>query len=175
MEKHHYTGIFGILIGVVIAVGLVFYFKNLGVKTLYIGENPNKSLNLTDSKESSNSNQGQGGSDTDQNLLASEVVLNTPLKDGLVYSPLKIRGLAKGYWFWEGTMTVTIFDSSNKLLASGLVTSQGDSMTEGYVPFEGELVFVSPSIGTGKLVLNAGNPSGLPENNKSFELPIRFE
>ena len=59
MEKHHYTGILGIIVGVIFAIGLVFYFKHLGVKTLYIGENPKGAI-----KESSQSPQQQTGNTT---------------------------------------------------------------------------------------------------------------
>jgi hypothetical protein len=175
MEKHHYTGILGIIVGVIIAIGLVFYFKNLGVKTLYIGEKPNNAQDTNNVKESTDSEKQRDGSMGDEEKIKSDVVVNAPVKDGLVYSPLAIKGLARGPWFFEGVLPVKLLDSNGKLVASGNVTAVGDAMTEGFVPFEGSLVFEGTQMGTGKLVIQASNPSGLPENDKSFELPIRFE
>jgi hypothetical protein len=47
-------------------------------------------------------------------------------------------------------------------------------MTTNFVPFEGTIEFISSEEGVGKLVLEKDDPSGLPANDDSVEIPVRF-
>jgi len=48
-------------------------------------------------------------------------------------------------------------------------------MTENFVAFQGELSFSPPATSSGTLKFLSDNPSGLPENQKVFEVQVQFE
>lgn len=90
-------------------------------------------------------------------------------------SPLNIQGEARGYWFFEASFPVKLFDEQGTQLAHGLAQAQGEWMTEDFVPFEATLNFAVPAgAKKGNLILEKDNPSGLPENADSFRVPVRF-
>ncbi|MFH1088657.1 MAG: hypothetical protein V1719_02340 [Patescibacteria group bacterium] len=93
----------------------------------------------------------------------------------LIKSPLVLTGEARGYWFFEASFPVEIIDGNSNLLAQGLAQSHGDWMTEALVPFTVDnLKFELPMTTTGTLILKKDNPSGLPANDASLTIPIRF-
>ncbi|MFH0912499.1 MAG: Gmad2 immunoglobulin-like domain-containing protein [Patescibacteria group bacterium] len=95
-------------------------------------------------------------------------------EDSLIKSPLKINGRARGNWFFEASFPIQILDQNDQVLAQALGIAQGDWMTEDLVPFTAEIKFEMPLGDTGKLVLKKDNPSGLPDNDDSFIIPVRF-
>lgn len=100
--------------------------------------------------------------------------LEAPLPDQTVASPLAITGQARGYWYFEASFPVKLYDDSNNLIAQGIATAQSDWMTEDFVPFRAELFFDQPSSGHGILVLEKDNPSGLPEHYDELSVPVNF-
>jgi hypothetical protein len=79
-------------------------------------------------------------------------------------------------WYFEGSFPVELVDQYGNTIASGFVSSQGEWMTKEFVPFLGTLQFNNYIKGQpGKLILKKDNPSGLPENDDSIEVPIVFK
>lgn len=106
---------------------------------------------------------------------AAEVSLTAPLAGDTVKSPFTIRGQARGFWFFEAQTHAVLRDNMGNELATAILTAQGEWMTTEFVPFEGTLIFTRrPATSTGTLTIFKANPSGLPENEKSFTVPIRF-
>ncbi|MBI4049625.1 MAG: hypothetical protein HY395_02295 [Candidatus Doudnabacteria bacterium] len=103
-----------------------------------------------------------------------EVVVETPTRGALAASPLNIKGKARGTWFFEANLPVTLKDQNGKILAQKGFQAKGEWMTEDYVEFEDSLTFSAPTTEFGVLVIENDNPSGLPENEKSFAVPVRF-
>ena len=103
-----------------------------------------------------------------------DIVILTPTTIGPVASPLEIKGLAKGNWFFEANFPVTITDADHNQLGQHYVTATADWMSESLVPFTGTLEFSPPKTATGYLVFKNDNPSGASEHEKTFELPITF-
>lgn len=100
---------------------------------------------------------------------------NTPKPNEKIHSPLVVTGEARGTWYFEASFPVKLYDEEGNLLASGPATATEDWMTEDFVPFTATLEFSAPSKGTtGKLVLEKDNPSGLPENDDSLIIPVKF-
>ena len=61
------------------------------------------------------------------------------------------------------------------VIAEGPAQAQGEWMTQDYVPFKITLSFPAQAAGSkGTVVLRNDNPSGLPENDKSLEIPVTF-
>jgi len=98
----------------------------------------------------------------------------SPLPGARVTSPLKVTGEARGNWYFEASFPVKLLDANGNLLAVKPAQAGGDWMTENFVPFSVVLDFQKPSTASGTLVLEKDNPSGLPENDDSLRVPIRF-
>ena len=104
------------------------------------------------------------------------IVVESPEPDAVISSPLKVRGRARGTWFFEGDFPLVLKDHKGRVITQGFVTARGQWMTKEFVPFEGTLTFKKPVAGTrGILVFKKDNPSDRPELDDSVELPVYFE
>lgn len=89
-----------------------------------------------------------------------------------ITTPLLVEGEAKGTWFFEASFPIKVTDEQGNILGASFVQAQSDWMTEDFVPFKGEISFVSPVEQKGFLILAKDNPSGLPENDKEIKIPV---
>ena len=104
------------------------------------------------------------------------IVVASPQPGDVVRSPLKIRGQARGTWFFEGDFPLILKDPKGRIIALGFVTARGQWMTKEFVPFEGTLTFKKPATGgRGTLVFKKDNPTDRPELDDQMELPIYFK
>jgi hypothetical protein len=93
-----------------------------------------------------------------------------------VVSPLRVRGEARGDWFFEGDFPLVLTDARGQVIAKGFATAKGPWMTRDFVPFEGSLEFSKPAFGGwGMLVFKKDNPTGLPQHDDALSVPVRFE
>ena len=104
------------------------------------------------------------------------VKLEIPKPNDLISSPLKIKGEARGFWFFEASFPVRLVDANgnNIPLNPPYVMTANEWMTENFVPFETTHTFTKPQTETGTLIVQKDNPSGLPEHDDSFSIPVRF-
>jgi len=102
------------------------------------------------------------------------VQVTSPAPNALVSSPLVVTGQARGTWYFEASFPVRLLDADGTILAVAPAQAQGEWMTEEFVPLAVTLVFAMPATSTGTLVLEKDNPSGLPENAASVEIPVQF-
>lgn len=102
--------------------------------------------------------------------------VDTPLPGAVVSSPLVVRGEARGGWYFEASFPLELRDADGAVLAQGYAQAQGEWMTKEYVPFESiPLTFpAQPKGSVGTLVVHNDNPSGLPENDRSLSIPVKF-
>ncbi|NQU83185.1 MAG: hypothetical protein HQ536_00580 [Parcubacteria group bacterium] len=91
-----------------------------------------------------------------------------------ITSPFIIEGSARGFWFFEASFPIKLYDDNGKLLTTTIAQAQGDWMTEDFVPFSAELIFDLPETDGGILVLEKDNPSDLPENADELRIPVVF-
>ena len=107
---------------------------------------------------------------------AAEDMINIqkPAPNMDINSPLYIKGEAKGYWYFEGSFSIKLYDAADNLLADTVARAQDDWTTESFVPFEATLNFNAPDDERGKLVFERANPSGLPQNDQSYSQPVIF-
>ncbi|HEY4489890.1 MAG TPA: Gmad2 immunoglobulin-like domain-containing protein [Candidatus Paceibacterota bacterium] len=103
------------------------------------------------------------------------IQLDIPRPNDIVASPLGITGRARGNWYFEASFPAEIIDANGTRLVILPIQAQGEWMTTEFVPFSGTLTFSIPTTSTGTLILHKDNPSGLPENDDSLRLPIRFK
>ncbi|MBI4085461.1 MAG: tryptophan-rich sensory protein [Candidatus Liptonbacteria bacterium] len=105
-----------------------------------------------------------------ENLIRVE----SPGANETVSSPLTVRGNARGNWFFEASFPVKILDVNGNLVATSIAQAQSDWMTTEFVPFNAVIEFEKPTAGSGFLVLEKDNPSGLPEHSDELRVPILF-
>lgn len=105
----------------------------------------------------------------------SNITVESPEARSVIGDPVQISGEAKGTWYFEGSFPVRIKDAEGAVLAEVPAIAQGEWMTEEFVPFTLEISFVPPTSDTGTIEFVKANPSGLEEQEDSFELPIRFK
>lgn len=106
--------------------------------------------------------------------MANMIKIDSPRPNPKIASPLELTGQARGTWYFEAVFPVELQDSNGNVLATGQAQAQGDWMTEDFVPFAASLEFAAPATPTGTLILKKDNPSGLPENDMSLKVPIKF-
>ncbi|HRH93640.1 MAG TPA: Gmad2 immunoglobulin-like domain-containing protein [Candidatus Peribacteria bacterium] len=105
----------------------------------------------------------------------SEMIRNLNVKNGdTLKTGMVITGEARGNWYFEASFPVNLVDDKGVLLAAVPAQAQGEWMTDDFAPFSAKLVFTTAAK-SGTLILKNDNPSGLPENDKSIEIPVLFE
>lgn len=108
--------------------------------------------------------------------LSSEMPnVSSPSANSKVKSPLKVSGTVPAGWMFEGVFPIKLIDSNKKVVAQGQAkeVTAGDWQSGNPVKFTATLTF-SLASGSGTLVLENDNPSGIPGNAKSFEIPVSF-
>jgi hypothetical protein len=113
----------------------------------------------------------------EQEPIRSEkgITVQEPRPNAIVTSPLTVRGTAEA-WYFEAEFPIKIVDENGNLLGEqSYVVAQGEWMTADPVPFEGTLIFNPGNSKTGEVIFEKANPSGLPENDLSYSVPVRFQ
>lgn len=103
--------------------------------------------------------------------LNERVVVTYPQKGATVQPSFEVIGKVPGNWSSEAQFPVMVRDPDGNKIAQTTGHLQGNWMTTDLVDFTADIV-VSGYHGPATLVLLKDNPSGLPENEDSFEVPI---
>lgn len=104
-----------------------------------------------------------------------DLKVTLPLPDTKVTSPITVTGIVPAGWMFEGVFPVVVLDSSEVIIAQGHAeeTVRGSWMNGKPTEFEATLTFKTNSK-NGSILLLKENPSGLPENDETFEVPVKF-
>lgn len=107
----------------------------------------------------------------------ADLIHVTSVKQGdSIGSPITIKGEARGNWYFEASFPVELKNAKGESLVVKPAQAQGDCMTEKFVPFTVTLTFKKQVASTtGTLIFKKDNPSGLPENDASLEIPVVFK
>ncbi len=100
--------------------------------------------------------------------------VSAPQRNETIANPLRINGEARGTYFFEASFPIKLLDGNGQEVATGIANADGEWMTEEFVPFSATLTFVRPATANGSLAFMRDNPSGLPENDMSFVVPVSF-
>lgn len=103
------------------------------------------------------------------------IKITSPRPNQIIESPFQITGEARGYWFFEASFPIKLYDGKGNLLGIAIAQAQDEWMTEGFVPFRANLKFSFSATQKGNLVLEKDNPSGLPEKDDELRVPIVFK
>lgn len=107
------------------------------------------------------------------NPADATIRVTSPARGATVTSGMEVSGQAAG-WYFEGSFGLTVLDDAGTVLYNGAVTATDDWMTTAFVPFKATVTFAQPTTRTGKFIFKRSNPSGLPEHDESFEVPVTF-
>lgn len=139
-------------------------------------EDSSKTVKVSKDTTANPSKVTEAGEDKDssEETLSNIIRVEKPLPNMEVQSPLEIKGEARGYWFFEGDFPIALVNEDGKTMARGVALSQGEWMTEDFVPFTAELAFEASAGGRGYLVFYRDNPSNKRENDRNYRLPVIF-
>ncbi|MEK7536031.1 MAG: Gmad2 immunoglobulin-like domain-containing protein [Patescibacteria group bacterium] len=118
-----------------------------------------------------------GGLDKESTVYKDLIRLESPRAGDTISSPVIVRGEARGTWYFEASFPITIVNWDGLIIGEGYAQAQDNWMTEDYVPFEGKIEFTYATdtpYDRGAIIFQKENPSGLPEHDDAFEIPVRF-
>lgn len=101
----------------------------------------------------------------------------SPKANDLVFSPLEITGKisGNGWTAFEGQAgTVKLVLDNGEVLFIAYLPVVDEDWMRPVVNFNALIEFVSDKEQNGKLIFHNENPSGEPERNKTFTLPVRI-
>ncbi|MEK7638933.1 MAG: Gmad2 immunoglobulin-like domain-containing protein [Patescibacteria group bacterium] len=148
------VGIIGL---VVVAIGLILYFL------------PTKTTAPTVTEES-----GTPAMPVD---IPDLITITSPLPGETVANPVVVRGEARGTWFFEASAPVIVTNWDGLIIGQGFVMTEGEWMTEDFVPFSGTISYELPAdsySATGTIIFQKDNPSGLPEYDQAVEVVVQL-
>jgi hypothetical protein len=102
------------------------------------------------------------------------IVVDKPKANEEITSGYTIEGQAAG-WYFEAGFPIKLLDASGKEIATTQAQAQSDWMTSDYVPFKATINFSVDKDQNGTLVFMKDNPSGLPENDQKYEMPVTLK
>lgn len=104
--------------------------------------------------------------------LSSRVTVTTPAPNTTVGQRFEVKGSAPGNWFFEASFPIQVRDKDGNVIARTHASAQGEWMTTELVQFTSTINIETTYTGAATLILMRDNPSGLPENDDSTEIPI---
>ncbi len=104
----------------------------------------------------------------------ASLLVYTPASGSKMASPLAVVGQVPGGWSFEASFPVKLLNSKGEVVAEGPATVLGDWMSGEPASFAVSLTWSSSQTGVGSLVLAKDNPSGLPANDDSLTIPVKF-
>ena len=137
------------------------------------------SLDSVISRLQENKNNESGNSENKQDQQHQSVFnlikITSPQVGDLVSSPVSVGGEARGNWYFEASFPVQVLDEDGTMLGQEPAQAQGEWMTTDFVPFEAKIEFSKPKGSIGTIVFKKDNPSGLPQNDTSVSVPVKFK
>lgn len=104
-----------------------------------------------------------------KNIIVSKPAVNEEITSGYT-----IEGQAAG-WYFEAVFPIKLLDSTGKEIATTQAQAQSDWMTTNFVPFKATINFSIDKDQDGTLVFMKDNPSGLPQNDQKYEMPVKLK
>lgn len=97
-----------------------------------------------------------------------------PQPESVIERPVTVIGEARGNWFFEASFPIKVLDEDGTVLGVGNATAMGEWMTTEFVSFKNTIEYKQPKFVRGTVVFEKDNPSGLPEHDAEFRVPVRF-
>jgi hypothetical protein len=107
--------------------------------------------------------------------LSARVVVSSPKANTTVGSTFVAKGEAPGNWFFEASFPIQVRDKDGNVIGRTHANALGEWMTTSQVAFSATVNIEGGYTGPATLILMRDNPSGLPENDDSTEIPILIQ
>ncbi len=120
----------------------------------------------------------QQGQPTYYQATPDDIIVTLPFPGAVTGKDFSVRGKARGYWFFEASFPVFLFDKDGNEIAVGLASPEPPGtewMTEEFIGFKADVVAPQDYIGPATLIIMKDNPSGLPEHEAYVSFPITVE
>jgi hypothetical protein len=104
--------------------------------------------------------------------LHTKVVVDSPKASASVGKTFDVTGQAPGNWYFEATFPIQVRDPADNVIGRNHADALGDWQTTEQVQFKSTINIDGNYTGPATLILMKDNPSGLPENDDSLEIPI---
>lgn len=104
--------------------------------------------------------------------LDTKVVVTSPRQGAMVSRSFTIKGSAPGGWFFEAVFPVMVRDRDGNVIGRTQGKAQGDWTQPGPIPFTAQVFLDAGYTGPATVILMRDNPSGLPQNDDSVEIPV---
>lgn len=172
MEKNKSTKTFIVILVLLLTIFLIWFFVNNSTQVNNtVDQNNDVVLN-----EPANDN-GELNDERPEDMLDYEndegLSLDNPQEGETLSSPITIEGEATGPWYFEGSFGVKLINRDNAgIIADSFVTALGDWMTDESVEFSGTIEYEIEEETEALLVFESANPSGLPENQMTYTIPV---
>jgi hypothetical protein len=170
--RKHYKWIVGVIIVLAIAGGSFFVGRYWHNKNTNLTDTSDQTANTTPTPTLNTSSSAHFTSPK-----GVDIQVFSPLANQTVSSPITIMARVPSSWLFEAALPIQLYDASGNLITSQVATFtlDGDWMAATNVTFNTTLTYTSTNGAiTGKLIIKKDNPSGLPQNDDSVEIPIKF-
>jgi len=104
--------------------------------------------------------------------LDTNVSVSSPKSGAIVSHTFTISGNAPNTWYFEAVFPIKVTTPAGDTVGTAQGRAQTDWTVEGQVPFTATVSITSSYSGPATVALLRDNPSGLPENDDSFEVPV---
>lgn len=91
-----------------------------------------------------------------------------------IASPVLIKGVARGSWFFEAVFPVRLVAEDGTLLASGIAKADDNWQVDSFVPFHAQLIFTSIGHTSGVIEFHKNNLSNSLQKDDEFTIPVTF-
>ena len=128
-----------------------------------------------------NFHQGEHGAVITTQKGNSDIIrVVSPKPNTKITSPVVVTGTARGLWYFEASFPILVVDWDGKIIGQGIAQAQSDWATSSFVAFKAVITFDTSQISgnysnKGSLIFKKDNPSGLPANDDSVEIPATFK
>ncbi len=106
------------------------------------------------------------------NATENDIVVVRPRPNATVARSFEVSGSARGGWYFEASFPIQVRVDGVGILFEAPVQANGEWMTSDFVPFSTHITVPGTYTGPATLILHRDNASGLPEHDKSLEIPI---
>lgn len=104
--------------------------------------------------------------------LHAKVKVSSPKSGATVSHSFTVTGEAPGNWYFEASFPIKLITPDGDTVGTAIAQAQSDWMTTAQVQFTATVNVTLSYSGPATLALLKDNPSGLPENDDSLEIPI---
>lgn len=109
-----------------------------------------------------------------KDFIRNVVVTSVPNRLSPYAETFFVKGEARGTWFFEASFPIELQDEQKKSIAVGHAQAATEWMTEDFVPFTATIDYSPTESKIGFLILKKDNPSGEPQFDDEFVVPVQF-